>query len=71
MGTPRRLVRRRDRPPRPASETDLDNSALLQPIGDAPFTLVNRARWDHVLARFAVHQFTKPSFLMPVLYKLA
>ncbi|NKZ04449.1 hypothetical protein [Actinomadura latina] len=68
-----------------AAETGLDNSTLLQPIGEAPFTLVNHARWDHGLARFAVHQFTKPSFLtfvranlrangtkaMPVLYKLA
>ncbi|MFA1545610.1 hypothetical protein [Actinomadura chokoriensis] len=68
-----------------AAETGLDNSTLLQPIGDAPYTLVNHARWDHGLARFALHQFTKPSFLtfvranlrangiqaMPVLYKLA
>ncbi|MER7544840.1 hypothetical protein ABTW95_17740 [Spirillospora sp. NPDC127506] len=68
-----------------AAETGLDNSTLLQPIGDAPYALVNHARWDHGLARFAVHQFTKPSFLtfvranlrandtqaMPVLYKLA
>lgn len=68
-----------------AAETGLDNSTLLQPIGDAPFTLVNHARWDHGLARFAVHQLTKPSFLtfvranlranrteaLPVLYKLA
>ncbi len=68
-----------------AAETGLDNSTLLQPIGDAPYALVNHARWDHGLVRFAAHQFTKPSFLtfvranlrandtesMPVLYKLA
>lgn len=68
-----------------AAETGLDNSTLLQPIGEAPFVLVNHARWDHGLARFAAHQFSKPSFLtfvranlranktvsMPVLYKLA
>jgi hypothetical protein len=68
-----------------AAETGLDNSTLLQPIGEAPFALINHARWDHGLARFAAHQFTKPSFVtfvranlranktvsMPVLYKLA
>lgn len=67
------------------AETGLDNSTLLQPIGDAPYALVNHARWEHGLARFAMHQFTKPSFVtfvranlranktqaMPVLYKLA
>ena len=45
------------------AETGLDNSILLQPIGEAPYALVNHARWDDGLLRFAVRQFTKPSFV--------
>ena len=68
-----------------AAETGLDNSTLLQPIGDADYVFVNHARWDHGLARLMLEQFAKPSFwtyvranlranrtvAMPVLYRLA
>jgi hypothetical protein len=68
-----------------AAETGLDNSTLLQPIGEADYVFVNHARWDHGLARLMLEQFAKPSFwtyvranlranrtvAMPVLYRLA
>jgi hypothetical protein len=68
-----------------AVETGLDNSTLLQPIGEADYAFVNHARWDHSLARLMVEQFAKPSFwtyvranlranrtvAMPALYRLA
>lgn len=68
-----------------AVETGLDNSTLLQPIGDADYVFVNHARWDVGLARLMLEQFVKPSFwtyvranlranrtvAMPVLYRLA
>jgi hypothetical protein len=44
------------------AETGLDNSALLQPIGDADYAFVNHARWDYGLGRFLLRQFAKPSF---------
>ncbi|MGH7919336.1 MAG: hypothetical protein ACREQM_05240 [Candidatus Dormibacteraceae bacterium] len=67
------------------AETGLDNSTLLEPIGDADYVFVNHARWDVSLPRLAMEQFVKPSFrsyvlanlranrtvAMPVLYRLA
>jgi hypothetical protein len=66
-------------------ETGLDNSTLLEPIGDADYVLVNHARWDKGLLRLAVEQLSRKSFrsyvvanlranhvvAMPVLYRLA
>ena len=68
-----------------AVETGLDNSTLLQPIGEADYVFVNHARWDRSLPRLMLEQFAKPSFrsyvranlranrtvAMPVLYRLA
>jgi hypothetical protein len=68
-----------------AVETGLDNSTLLEPLGDADYVFVNHARWDHSLPRFMLRQLTKPSFrtyllanlqanrtgAMPILYRLA
>ncbi|NUK27288.1 hypothetical protein [Streptomyces lunaelactis] len=53
-----------------AAETGLDNSTRLEPIGDADYAFVNHARWDVGLVRFALHQFTKPSFRSYVLANL-
>jgi hypothetical protein len=53
-----------------AAETGLDNSTLLDPIGDADYAFINHARWDQSLARFALYQFTKPSFRSYVLANL-
>lgn len=66
-------------------ETGLDNSTLLEPIGDADYVLVNHARWDKGLLHLAVEQLCKRTFrsyvvanlranhivAMPVLYRLA
>jgi hypothetical protein len=68
-----------------AAKTGLDNSTLLQPVGDSPYVFVNHARWDRSLVSFAAAQFAKPSFrteilrrlhtnqmaAMPILYQLA
>ena len=68
-----------------AVETGLDNSTLLEPLGDADYVFVNHARWDDSLPRFLFRQLTKPSFrtyllanlqanrtrAMPILYRLA
>jgi hypothetical protein len=68
-----------------AVETGLDNSTLLEPIGEADYVFVNHARWDDSLPRFMLRQLTKPSFrtyvlanlqanrtgAMPILYRLA
>ncbi len=68
-----------------AVETGLDNSTLLQPIGQATYTLVNHARWDRGLQWLMMKQFSTPSFWtyvranleanqtvsMPVLYRRA
>ena len=68
-----------------AAETGLDNSTLLQPIGEADYVFVNHARWDRSLLRVMLDQLAKPSFrsyvlanlranrtvAMPVLYRLA
>jgi len=68
-----------------AVETGLDNSTLLEPLGDADYVFVNHARWDDSLPRFMLRQFAKPSFrsqvpgrmranhigAMPLLYRLA
>ena len=68
-----------------AVETGLDNSTLLEPLGDADYVFVNHARWDHSLPHFMLRQLTKPSFrtymlanlqanrtgAMPILYRLA
>jgi hypothetical protein len=66
-----------------ATETDLDNSTLLSPIGKADYVLVNHARWDVRIPTLVVRQFGKPSFwtgvrkmlkqngvvAMPILYR--
>ncbi|RJL31661.1 hypothetical protein [Bailinhaonella thermotolerans] len=66
-------------------ETGLDNSTLLQPIGESAYTFVNHARWDVSFPRFAARAFAKPSFRsyvsanlllnrtgsMPAFYRLA
>jgi hypothetical protein len=68
-----------------AAETGLDNSTLLGPVDKSDYVFVNHARWDISLPRFAVRQFSKPSFYryvlanlranrtaaMPILYHLA
>ncbi|WP_329500584.1 hypothetical protein [Kitasatospora herbaricolor] len=68
-----------------ARETGLDNSTLLQPLGDSDYAFVNHARWDVGLPEFLLRQLAKPSFrsyvqtnllvnrtgAMPVLYRLA
>ncbi|MFD9124827.1 hypothetical protein [Kitasatospora sp. NPDC059571] len=68
-----------------ARETGLDNSTLLQPIGDADYAFVNHARWDVGVPRFLLRQLARPSFrsyvqtnllvnrtgAMPLLYRLA
>jgi hypothetical protein len=68
-----------------AAETGLDNSTLLEPIGEADYVFVNHARWDSSLARLMLRQLTRPSFrtyvlanlqanrvgAMPILYRLA
>lgn len=67
-----------------AVETRMDNSTLLQPIGESDYVLVNHARWDS-LPVFAARQFSKRTFrtyvlanmkanrtiAMPILYRLA
>ena len=56
-----------------AVETRMDNSTLLQPIGESDFapdfTMVNHARWDS-LALLTVRQFTKKTFWTYVLANL-
>ena len=53
-----------------AAETGLDNSTLLEPIGEADYVFVNHARWDSSLPRFLLRQLTKPSFRTYVLANL-
>jgi hypothetical protein len=68
------------------AETGLDNSTLLEPVGDdADYIFVNHARWDYGLAALLWHQLSKRTFrtvvlaglranrttAMPVLYRLA
>ncbi|MFI6684035.1 hypothetical protein [Streptomyces sp. NPDC050485] len=67
------------------TETGLDNSTLLAPIGTADYVFVNHARWDMSLPGFALKQFSKSSFrgyvlanlranrttAMPILYRKA
>ena len=66
-------------------ETGLENSTVLEPLGEADYVFVNHARWDDSLPRLILHQLTKPSFrtyvlanlqanrtvAMPILYQLA
>lgn len=52
-----------------AVETGMDNSTLLQPIGDTDYVFVNHARWDS-LPVFMVRQFAKKSFRTYVLANL-
>jgi hypothetical protein len=68
-----------------AVETGLDNSTLLEPLGQADYAFVNHARWDSSLPRLMLRQLTKPSFrtyilanlqanrtvAMPILYQIA
>lgn len=44
------------------SKTGVDNSTLLQPIGEAPYAFVNYVRLPRGPVRFLLDQFTKPSF---------
>jgi hypothetical protein len=44
------------------SETGLENSTLLKPLGEEEFAFVNHARWDYGLPALLLHQ-AKPSFL--------
>jgi hypothetical protein len=53
-----------------AVETGMDNSTLLEPIGDADYVFVNHVRWDYGVPRFMARQFGKPSFYSYVLGKL-
>ena len=68
-----------------AAETGLDNSTLLEPIGEADYVFVDHARRDASLPRLMLRQLTKPSFrtwvlanlqanqtiAMPILHRLA
>lgn len=67
-----------------AVETGMDNSTLLQPVGESDYTIVNHARWNS-LPVFMIRQLAKKSFRtyvianlranqtvsMPILYRLA
>jgi hypothetical protein len=44
------------------TKTGVDNSTLLQPIGEAPYAFVNYVRLPRGPVRFLLDQFTKPSF---------
>ena len=44
------------------SKTGVDNSTLLQPIGEAPYAFVNYVRLPRGPVRFLLDQFTRPSF---------
>jgi hypothetical protein len=64
--------------------TGLNNSTVLEPIGDSDYVFVNHGRWDISLPQFMVRTFAKPSFrrfvvtnqwvnrtgAMPLLYRL-
>ena len=52
------------------TETGLDNSTLLAPLGACDYVFVNHARWDMSLLGFAVKQFSKSSFRSYVLANL-
>jgi hypothetical protein len=68
-----------------ATQTGMDNSTLLEPIGDSDYVFVNHARWEMGAPRFMARMALKPSFRtyvlqnmlvnrtgsMPVLYRLA
>jgi hypothetical protein len=43
------------------TETGIDNSTLLQPIGESEYAFVNHARWDYGVPGLALRMFTKPS----------
>jgi hypothetical protein len=65
--------------------TGLNNSTVLEPIGDSDYVFVNHGRWDISVPQFMMRTFAKPSFrryvvtnqlvnrtgAMPVLYRLA
>jgi hypothetical protein len=65
--------------------TGLENSTVLEPIGDSDYVFVNHARWDIGIPQFMLRTFAKPSFrrfvatnqlvnrtgAMPILYRLA
>lgn len=64
--------------------TGMENSTVLEPIGESDYVFVNHARWDIGLRKFMLRTFAKPSFrrfvvtnqwvnrtgAMPVLYRL-
>lgn len=52
------------------TNTGLDNSTLLASTEPCPYVFVNHARWDCSLPRFAVRQFTRPSFRLQVVVDL-
>jgi hypothetical protein len=44
------------------TKTGVDNSTLLQPIGEAPYTFVNYVRLPRGPVRFMLDQLIRPSF---------
>ncbi len=44
------------------TKTGLQNSTVLQSLGDDEFAFVNHARWDSGVLTVAAHQFLRPSF---------
>jgi hypothetical protein len=52
------------------TKTGVDNSTLLQPIGEAPYAFVNYVRLPRGPVRFMVDQLTRPSFYTFVRTKL-
>ncbi len=44
------------------TNTGLQNSTVLQSLGDDDFAFVNHARWDSGVLSVAAHQFLRPSF---------
>lgn len=52
------------------AKTGVDNSTLLQPIGEAPYAFINYVRLPHGPVRFLLNQFIRPSFYSFVRAKL-
>jgi hypothetical protein len=51
-------------------KTGVDNSTLLQPIGESPYAFVNYVRLPHGPVRFMLDQLSRPSFYTFVRAKL-
>jgi hypothetical protein len=52
------------------TNTELDNSTLVASTEPSPYVFINHARWDCSLQRFAIRQFTRPSFRQQVVVEL-